>query len=113
MRPDAGHEGCAEIAQVVHVRAHARLLVRSPRATLRMRVLTNRARRSYVMPPQRACYDAQVFYWARSSELASGLEAHLGAAVHAWLAEQWTWWPRVAYPGRDISWDDWEALPEL
>ena len=65
------------------------------------------------MPPQRAGYDAQVFYWARSSELASGLDAHLGEAVHAWLRDSWTWWPRVAYPGRDISWDDWEALPEL
>ena len=71
------------------------------------------ARRGYVMPPQRAGYDAQVFYWARSSELASGLDAHLGEAVHAWLRDSWPWWPRVAYPGRDISWDDWEALPEL
>lgn len=41
--------------------------------------------------------DAEVAYWIRSSELASGLETELGTFVRQWIAEVWPF-ARVAYP---------------
>jgi hypothetical protein len=46
----------------------------------------------------------------RSSERDSGLDAHLGETVRAWLASAWPW-KTVAFPGRDIPWADWAKLP--
>jgi hypothetical protein len=64
-----------------------------------------------VLPPEKAGFDAQAFYWARASEAASGLEEHVGEAFRAWLSSHFPWLPRVAFPGRDIAWADWAALP--
>jgi hypothetical protein len=63
----------------------------------------------YIYPCQRGGYEARVHYWVRDSERAQGLDAGLGAFVHPWLSEVWPL-RRVAYPGRDIAWTDWEAL---
>ena len=40
------------------------------------------------------------------------LEAALDAHVPRWIAEAW---PLVAprYVGRDLTWDEWQALPDL
>ena len=65
----------------------------------------------YILPTRKRGYDAEVFFWARQSELASGLEERLGTAVRAWLASRWPF-KSVAYPGRDISLEEWRALPE-
>ncbi len=65
----------------------------------------------YVDPPSKRGYDAEVTWWARESELASGLEDELGAAVRRWLAAEWPF-ERVAYPGREISWREYDALPD-
>lgn len=43
----------------------------------------------YVDPPDREGTDADIWYWARASELASGLEDELAAFLHRWLAEAW------------------------
>ena len=67
--------------------------------------------RSYFFPSEKAGFDAQCFYWARTSELASGLDAHLGDTVRAWLASDAWPWAKVAFPGRDIPWDEWAKLP--
>lgn len=66
----------------------------------------------YVDPPTRRGYDAEVSYWARESELANGLEEDLGRTVRDWIRGAWPF-GRVAYPGRDISWVEWETLPIL
>lgn len=63
----------------------------------------------YIYPPSRTGFDAEVYLWARASELASGLEHELEVRVRNWLAEKWPF-QRVAWPGRSISWEDWEAL---
>jgi len=55
-------------------------------------------------------YDAVVLLWARQSELASGLEERLTAAVKQWIAQEWPS-RRVAYPGRGIAWEDYQKLP--
>jgi hypothetical protein len=43
----------------------------------------------YIDPPHEPATDADVWFWARQSELASGLEQHLGEFVVSWLAEAW------------------------
>ncbi len=64
----------------------------------------------YINPTRKRGYDAEVYFWARQSELAGGLEARLHSALKVWLAEEWPF-RKVAFPGRDIKWDDWEAIP--
>lgn len=43
----------------------------------------------YVDPPRGADTDADVWFWARASELASGLEDDLAAFLSRWLATAW------------------------
>lgn len=54
----------------------------------------------YINPSADPAFDADVFYWARQSELASGLEDRLGAAIRQWLKADWPF-QRVAFPGRE------------
>lgn len=65
----------------------------------------------YVDPPEKQGADAEVALWVRDSELDSGLEAELEAAVRAWLAADWPF-ERVRWPGRELSWQEWDALPD-
>ena len=65
----------------------------------------------YINPTLKKDYDAMVMLWVRASELESGLDVELFAAVKTWVVETWPF-ERVAYPGRDISAADWKALPE-
>jgi hypothetical protein len=64
----------------------------------------------YVNPTPRRGYDAAVYLWARQSELAGGLETRLYDAVKAWIAKEWPF-RAVAFPGRDIDWETWRAIP--
>ncbi|MBD1915632.1 MULTISPECIES: GNAT family N-acetyltransferase [Cyanophyceae] len=43
----------------------------------------------YIDPPPQADVDAEVWYWARQSELASGLEAEVEAFLLPWLRDNW------------------------
>jgi hypothetical protein len=43
----------------------------------------------YVDPPDHAAADAAIWYWARQSELAGGLELELESFLHVWLANAW------------------------
>jgi hypothetical protein len=43
----------------------------------------------YVDPPHQADTDADVWFWARQSELPSGLESELQAFLLPWLADSW------------------------
>jgi hypothetical protein len=65
----------------------------------------------YVDPPEKAGYDAEVHYWARRDGPEHGLEESLGEATRRWISEAWPF-ERVAFPGRDISWGDYDALPD-
>jgi hypothetical protein len=62
----------------------------------------------YINPSRKEGHDAAVYLWARQSELASGLEDRLYAAVSAWLGASWPF-ARPAFPGRGISWDAWRS----
>ncbi len=57
----------------------------------------------YLDPTERAGFDAEALYWARSDRVASGLEERLGGTFRAWLAAQWPL-PKIAFPGREVAW---------
>lgn len=75
-------------------------------------VLTPDGRRErgsvYVSPSPVAGYDAVVRMWVTKAEYDAGFDAELYRWVTAWIQ---TAWPlkTVAYPGRAIEWDKWEA----
>jgi hypothetical protein len=63
----------------------------------------------YIMPTRKHGFDAEVYLWARQSEIDSGLEDRLYAAVQEWVAGNWPF-SAVAYPGRSISWQEWRNI---
>jgi hypothetical protein len=65
----------------------------------------------YVDPSEKAGYNAKVILWVRQSELSNGLDETLFSAVKRWLSEEW-WFTTVAFPGRHLSWQAWESLPD-
>lgn len=65
----------------------------------------------YINPTRKRGYDAVVYLWARQSELAGGMEDRLYAAVKEWLAKEWPF-RKAAFPGRDVDWETWNAIPE-
>jgi hypothetical protein len=64
----------------------------------------------YINPTRVTGYDSEVYLWARQSELASGLEDQLEAAVRKWLKSRWPF-RNPALPGRDMPIAEWEKLP--
>ena len=65
----------------------------------------------YFYPTARGGHDVQVSCWVRASEAETGLDAHLYETVRRWIDEAWPF-TNPAYPGREIAWEDWVALPE-
>jgi hypothetical protein len=43
----------------------------------------------YIDPPHEPGTDADIWFWARQSELASGLENDLASFLSTWLAKAW------------------------
>ena len=64
----------------------------------------------YFYPTDKADYDAEVFLWVRESDVANELDEELFEVVQRWLASDWPF-ENTAYPGRTISWAQWDALP--
>lgn len=66
----------------------------------------------YVDPPEKVGADADVSWWVVDDLVGTPAEAALAEAVPAWLAARWPF-GRVRYPGRELTWAEWEALPEV
>ena len=64
----------------------------------------------YFYPTEKAGYDAEVFLWVRESEVANDLDQALFEVVQEWLALDWPF-ENPAYPGRTISWEEWDSFP--
>jgi hypothetical protein len=47
--------------------------------------------------------------WVRISVLDQGTDEILFQTVKKWIMEEWPT-DRVAYPGREISWEEWDRL---
>lgn len=53
----------------------------------------------YIYPSADPDCDAEVRFWTRQSELASGLESRLETHLRSWISSDWPF-ERVRYPGR-------------
>lgn len=65
----------------------------------------------YVFPTYKQGYDADVFAWVRTGERKLGLGEKLYRFAEEWVPRVWPL-KTVSWPGRNISWADWYALPE-
>ncbi|WP_245978804.1 twin-arginine translocation pathway signal protein [Aurantiacibacter xanthus] len=63
----------------------------------------------YVRPSPVAGYDAVVSLWVTKAQYDAGFDAVLYRWVRDWVAREWPF-EKVAYPGRAIAWDEWDAL---
>ena len=63
----------------------------------------------YIYPTTRGNYEVEVTMWVRESEAESGLDEHLYETVRHWLEQTWPF-DNIAYPGRQTSWTEWDAL---
>ena len=63
----------------------------------------------YIYPFSKGGYDAEATMWVRADMLETGLDEHLEETVKAWLEENWPF-EKVAYPGRDMSFEEFERL---
>jgi len=61
----------------------------------------------YIYPSSNSEYDAIIMMWVRQSEVETGLDEILFSTVKKWIEEKWPF-NKVAYPGRDISWEKFE-----
>ncbi len=60
----------------------------------------------YIFQPAKDGTDAEVYMWVRESAFQEGLDPELFKTVKQWISEKWPF-KKVAYPGRDISWEEW------
>jgi hypothetical protein len=63
----------------------------------------------YVYPSGVEGYDADVRLWVTKAEHDAGFDAELYAWVTQWARKDWPF-QKVAYPGRAIAWETWDAL---
>ena len=61
----------------------------------------------YIYPSDNPNYNAVIMMWVRQSEVANGLDEILFSSAKKWIKEKWHF-DKVAYPGRDISWYEFE-----
>lgn len=76
-------------------------------------VLTPDGRRErgcvYVYPSTVEGHDAVVRLWVTKAEYDAGFDAELYQWVTGWMRTDWPF-AKVAYPGRAIPWDKWDAI---
>ncbi|MGL4635192.1 MAG: hypothetical protein ACRCWF_04360 [Beijerinckiaceae bacterium] len=65
----------------------------------------------YIVPTKKRGFDAEVYLWARQSELSSGFEERLHTTVKDWIAAKWPF-TAAAYPGRSVPWAAWRDIPD-
>lgn len=63
----------------------------------------------YVYPGGVGGHDAIVRLWVTKAEYDAGFDAELYAWTKGWIAKDWPF-RNVAYPGRAIAWETWDAL---
>ena len=66
----------------------------------------------YIDPPEKQGADAEISWWVVDAQAGTDLEGALDALVPQWIAAAWPF-TRPRYLGRDLSWADWLALPDI
>lgn len=65
----------------------------------------------YLDPPEKVGADAEISWWVVDDLVGSALEHLLDGFVPTWIADHWPL-QRPRYVGRDLTWDEWLALPD-
>ena len=63
----------------------------------------------YVRPSSKQGFDAEVLMWVTKAEFDAGFDAELYRWVTQWVEDVWPL-QNVAYPGRAIEWQAWDAM---
>lgn len=63
----------------------------------------------YIFPANKKDYDAEITMWVRTSVLQEGIDSLLFSTVKQWIKKEWPF-KKVAYPGREISWVEWNSM---
>lgn len=67
---------------------------------------------AYVYPCHKVGYDICCQSWVRTDMLASGFDETFHAWFQRWVDDVWPFEDLVVgWPGRDIPWEEWNALP--
>lgn len=66
----------------------------------------------YLDPPERAGADAEISWWVVDDLVGTALEDALDLLVPRWVERVWPF-EKPRYPGRDLTWAEWVALPEV
>jgi hypothetical protein len=65
----------------------------------------------YIDPPEKAGADAEISWWVVDRLVGSEVERALDELVPRWVVEDWPL-ESPRYVPRDISWAEWEQLPD-
>jgi hypothetical protein len=65
----------------------------------------------YLDPAEKQGADAEISWWVVDEQAGGELDRTLAEFVPQWVAAAWPL-RRPRYPGRDLSWADWLALPD-
>jgi hypothetical protein len=65
----------------------------------------------YINPCRRAGFDAQVRIWIAKPGASAAFDQALETSVRDWIRQKWPF-KTAAYPGLDLSTEEWNALPE-
>ena len=65
----------------------------------------------YIYPTSKSNYNAQVILWVRESVIKEGMDEILYTSIKEWIKDAWPF-EHTAFPGREISWNDWDKLNE-
>jgi hypothetical protein len=65
----------------------------------------------HLSPARKVGFEVEVYYWARAGGGPLGLEQTLGNFVREWVRDAWPL-DGVVYPGREVDWDAYLALPD-
>lgn len=63
----------------------------------------------YIRPSSKEGYDAQVTLWVTQEEFEKGFDDTLYTWTKYWVEQSWPF-NNVAFPGRDIAWEEWDAM---
>ena len=66
----------------------------------------------YIDPPEKLGADAEISWWVIDELVAGPVEAALDELVPRWISEEWPF-DQPRYVGRDLTWKQWLALPDL
>lgn len=66
----------------------------------------------YIDPAEKQGADADISWWVVDELVGGPIEEALDALVPRWIDADWPF-ERPRYPGRDLSWHDWMALPDV